>query len=617
MLKGDTEKGLKWITQAVDEGSMSIETKNNHGVALALNNDLDGAISDWQDCMSKSDKHFQSKFNYALAQLNKRNYEIVIQTLSELEDVKSSEIVSKTPFYLGLVLMRKGSIAEAHVKFEEAALIDPSNGDIQNNIGICSYLLGDEDDSIQKFHHAQRVEQGHLLSSCNLGRIYLNEGLLDKAIASTEYALWLDTNNVCARTTHALTIYALGDLETALNELKHLSKVIKTDYELQYQLGRLYIDKNDAEKGIEHLKTALQLEPEAIEVMSHLGVISQLKKRYDESRRMYIGVLEKEPNNVRTLINLALNYMDNKNLTQALELLNKAQKLSPDLPEVYFNIGCALIMEDSIFEAVENYKKAIEIDKKYLPAKFNLSLCYLSAESITNAAVELEEILEINPNFGLAHFMLGCAAQQKQNLNSALKHWEAALKYDVKNPDLYTNLGISYYIKDKTDLAVSNFQNVLRLRDGSAQDFNNLALAQIKNKNIPEAIEAFEKSLSMEPYNPVTHSNLGLAYYFNKDIEKATEEWATVGRLDPEYAIKRRNIETATYDDTQAAFPLINYQAYSLKLAPEYSDSPLKLVPAESMVPWVIDTHDKDLAMVPELKQKINKIKRATRVYKM
>ena len=155
------------------------------------------------------------------------------------------------------------------------------------------------------------------------------------------------------------------------------------------------------------------------------------------------------------------------------------------------------------------------------------------------------------------------------------------------------------------------------MRDGNAQDYNNLALAQIKNKNIPEAIKAFEKSLSMEPYNPVTHSNLGLAYYFNKDIEKATYEWATVGRLDPEYALKRRNIETATYDDTQAAVPMIDFQSYSLKLAPEYSNSPLKLIPAESPDPWMIDTQDKDLAVVPELKQKINKIRKATKMYKM
>ena len=61
----------------------------------------------------------------------------------------------------------------------------------------------------------------------------------------------------------------------------------------------------------------------------------------------------------------------------ALECLNKAIVLSPDLPQLYVSRGISKYSLRKYTEAIKDYEKAIELNSSYAPAYFNRAVVYL------------------------------------------------------------------------------------------------------------------------------------------------------------------------------------------------------------------------------------------------
>ena len=66
-------------------------------------------------------------------------------------------------------------------------------------------------------------------------------------------------------------------------------------------------------------------------------------------------------------------YFVNGKFDKAIEEFNKALKLNPNDPEIYYNLGLAYESKSKLDEARKMYEKAVEINPNYSLAKQHLS----------------------------------------------------------------------------------------------------------------------------------------------------------------------------------------------------------------------------------------------------
>ena len=160
---------------------------------------------------------------------------------------------------------------------------------------------------------------------------------------------------------------------------------------------------------------------------------------------------------------LAETQIANKLYDDALVSLNNAQKINPNMGEIYF-------------------------------AKSSI---YLKQSKIKKAKISLLTGIKILPENFRAIFQLGNVFLMEKNYEKAIKEFDKAIKIKTDFWQAINNKGLAYYELNKVDLSIISFKKAIDLEE-NAEPL--LALATcLKNKDINKAIFFARKALIKEP----------------------------------------------------------------------------------------------------------------------
>ncbi len=160
---------------------------------------------------------------------------------------------------------------------------------------------------------------------------------------------------------------------------------------------------------------------------------------------------------------LADTQIANKLYDDALISLNNAQKINPNLGEIYF-------------------------------AK---STIYLKQSKLKKAKISLEQGIKILPENFNAIFQLGNIYLLEKDFEKAIKEFDNAIKIKVDFWQAFNNKGLAYFELNKINLSIISFKKAINLEE-NAEPL--LALAScLKNKDINKAIILTKKALDKEP----------------------------------------------------------------------------------------------------------------------
>lgn len=172
----------------------------------------------------------------------------------------------------------------------------------------------------------------------------------------------------------------------------------------------------------------------------------------------------------------------------------KALKLQPNTPDLWFNLGIAQTQIQQLDEAVASYQKAIQIKPDFFEAYGNLGTV-LQAQGKLIAAIEsYQKGLKINPQDARAYFNLGTALRDNGALSDAVDSYQKAIALFPNYTDAHNNLGETLRDMGDMDAAVKSYQAALSLNPSHAQANYNMAEFLVLTKQFMLAIPYFEAS---------------------------------------------------------------------------------------------------------------------------
>ena len=167
--------------------------------------------------------------------------------------------------------------------------------------------------------------------------------------------------------------------------------------------------------------------------------------------------------NETSWIILAEAQIANKLYDDALISLHNAEKINPDIAEIYF-------------------------------AKSNI---YLKKSMIEKAKISLQSGLKILPKSFRAIFQLGNIYLMEKNYNKAIKEFDKAVAIKATFWQAINNQGLAYFELDKINLSIIYFKKAIELEE-NAEPL--LALAScLRTQDINKAIFLAKKALLKEP----------------------------------------------------------------------------------------------------------------------
>jgi tetratricopeptide (TPR) repeat protein/peroxiredoxin len=233
--------------------------------------------------------------------------------------------------------------------------------------------------------------------------------------------------------TYGVAFFQRGYLDQAVASFR---QVIATepDYpEAYYNLGTLYLKKDDLATARGYLERAVKLRVDYPDAWNNLGMIAAQQGQTDEAVRHFRQAITQKPDYGVAIENLGNLYRRQGSYPEAEKLLNQALEIDPDDPEFNYNLGM-LFAQQADYKGAEAYlQKAVQLRPDYPDALNNLGVLMVREGRPREAAEKFEESIRVAPDQDQGYFNLARVFMMLGNKEKARDALRRLLKRNPQN----------------------------------------------------------------------------------------------------------------------------------------------------------------------------------------
>ncbi|WP_042698668.1 tetratricopeptide repeat protein [Azospirillum sp. B506] len=265
---------------------------------------------------------------------------------------------------------------------------------------------------------------------------------------------------------------------------------------------------------------------------------------FDAAEPLYRRVLQAEPRHADALHLLGvLIHQCNDNL-QAIEFIEKAVELAPEVPDYHANHGIVLQRLGRLDEAEASQRRALDRDPTHVGAHFNLGLVLAAQNRLAEAASHYAEAARLSPDLADAHLNLGAALQGLGRAEEALIAHARAADLLSGDPRPWTNRAVSLRHLGRLQEAAEALRKAAELGGGTADPaaLSALAAALHAAGRIEDAAERYADALRLDPRDSFSLNGLGLCLKVLGQLEDAATCFDAATAIDPGHADALNNL---------------------------------------------------------------------------
>jgi tetratricopeptide (TPR) repeat protein/tRNA A-37 threonylcarbamoyl transferase component Bud32 len=313
--------------------------------------------------------------------------------------------------------------------------------------------------------------------------------------------------------------------------------------------------RGNSSKAAECYRTFLAQYPDDRDGWRRLGWLHMARQgQYEKAIEAFKRVLELDPSNAYSYVNIATCYMGSGQDEQARKNYEKGFELSPS-DILGYNInseyGLTLVRLGDLQKAAETFQKMIDADEVLKKARGFRSMAFLSMYQgkLSDAIADFKRAIQINRTEKASdsefrdHLFLASVYQLKgrnADFISELTIADRILSQEPFDPSFISELATIYARIGKTREASrllngmsSQAKNLTALSPLNRTDQGDQAsISEVKGEialakgKVAEAIECFELSLNLEPRNP--RESLAFAYRRLGKLQEAANKYEEI-----------------------------------------------------------------------------------------
>lgn len=443
---------------------------------------------------------FKMYYYEAVKQQISGNYDAAYDLLEHCIGINpnAAEAYFMLSFYDGI--LKGDSAAFADVK--KASELNPSNNAYLERIGVGYVSMGNLDEAVKAYEKLSRnsPERSDVLDF--LAQLYSRQKDYDKMLDVLNRMEALEGASEDL-TLAKMRVYSLqGKKEEEYNELKNMSEKHPNDMNYRVMLGNWLLQNG----------------------------------RPDEAGKLYLEVLQAEPENIMARMSM-IDYYRTSGQAMRADSLQEVMLVSPKTPVD----GKMALMRQVVADNEKNGADStlvIDLFKKILKEPQETSdmaqlyAAYLTLKKMPQDSISkvLETVLAISPDNVAARLQLIQAEWNKQDFDRVIELSNQALDYSPDELAFYYFLGFAYIQKDDDDSALKVLRRgVSQINDQSnpslVSDFYAIMGDILHDKGDNEgAYAAYDSCLQWKDDNYGCLNNY--AYYLsveNKDLDKAAQ----------------------------------------------------------------------------------------------
>jgi tetratricopeptide (TPR) repeat protein len=200
-------------------------------------------------------------------------------------------------------------------------------------------------------------------------------------------------------------------------------------------------DEQNAEK---YFRKAIEIDPDYLEAHASFGGMLLDKGNTDEAIRQFETVIQREPNNILALTNLAQAYRMKEMYADSIESARKAVKLGPELAEPHLWMADSMRQSgqyDSSIREYQRYLRLSNFDSKLAGQLNYYVLGFLAGMGRKTRAAQQDIWKDLR---SLAYYGMCDSENLLKRFDHAIEDCQKALSYDPQYPYAHYSLALAF-----------------------------------------------------------------------------------------------------------------------------------------------------------------------------
>ncbi|HEX2958476.1 MAG TPA: tetratricopeptide repeat protein [Chitinispirillaceae bacterium] len=484
--------------------------------------------------------HISNSKNLCLKLLAK-GFSLFRETFPEKE---TDSINSQSTFFrsayetyvAGYLFEMKDNIAAASSAYSRALELDP---DLQ----YAAYRLGRIYCLQQKFDAAQalfskflnKYPNDPMVSAYTLEAMG-NAGKFDEAsqiINRYRVPLNKSSKGLCAA---GYVYLRQGAYDRAMSLLSQAKASGPENLDVDFFLGQALLNSGEYAQSVNQFNQLIKSRPDYPKYYSSLGAAYKKSGRLMQASIAMQTALAKDKQNVATMIDLSQIWIDLKWYQKALHLLEQAEEINPDIPDIYMNraialwhlgktddakdcfnramkyssvIQTALINFGNVYffnkdyrKALSYYKKAHSLDKQNVSLEYDLALCYEHLGKSKKTLYYYDQFLALAPERTDILYRCADLSVELEMYDDAVYYLKRVIEQRPQEKTAVKKLVDIYAKKLEYDAAISTVEEYLVLSPSNKDLIVLLAEIYIKRGWYEVAQQKYQEIISTYPGIP-------------------------------------------------------------------------------------------------------------------
>ena len=284
--------------------------------------------------------------------------------------------------------------------------------------------------------------------------------------------------------------------------------------------------------------------------LSQAAILKIKNEDFDIAEEIFTALHGLDPDDMRTILNLALFFDERAESYKKSGLLDEAEAYDdsahnyyqqamlaePAVPDAFFNAGFFYLKQRNFTKAKNCFETYLTLSEKYEEDEvtdsdrrkrkrseeiiqdinsrnledelFKSAYDFIAMGQEEKGLKSIKEFLETNPKVWNAWFMLGWALRRLERWDDAKAAFLQAVELGGNNPDTYNELAICCIELEEFSECKKFLSEALKIEPENTKIISNLGFLELKQGNVAEAQKYFTIVLELDPKDIIAKKTL-------------------------------------------------------------------------------------------------------------
>ena len=263
------------------------------------------------------------------------------------------------------------------------------------------------------------------------------------------------------------------------------------------------------------------------------GLLALKKGKTDVAVSEYERTLSYDPDATTVYKDLALVYLQQGDVTKALDSAKKLQEAESDNVKTQMFLGSFYLSINEMLLAKQCWEKVLELDPANETATVYLAAYYYSDNKLKESIDYWTKFLEQQPESAEGYFQLGLTQEKLGMLDEALQSYKKVNEIKSEAQEGYLARARIYENKKEYKQAIEEYKEYAKHFSGNVAILTYLGKCYFEEKKYDEAEEVVLKAKETAPNNVIVNYLLGMIYEKQGKIDDAIDVFEYIIKLEP------------------------------------------------------------------------------------